>query len=178
MAPHSPSTPAQDPASTPWDTEHDIRLLCCCTSALPSLPPGDHIQPDQPEPVPHAPSQCFCLPCLYFCTNHWQVGPHTALSRPQRCRVSGLPLSLPPPTPISLHGSAVCLLPARSPSLPHHPPPHTLGLTALATARMHGTPTGCLGLRAHSTGRSPALCHPVYLCFSQHVPPLPGPPIH
>ena len=65
----------------------------------------------------------------------------------------------PPPTPTPLHGSALCPLPARSPSLLHHYPPHSLGLTALATARMHGTPTGCLGLRAHSTGRSPALCH-------------------
>ena len=107
MAPQGPSTPTQDPVSAPWDTEQDILLLCCCTSALPSLPLGDHIQPGQPEPVPHAPSQCFCLPCLYFCTNHWQVGPHTALSRPHCCRVSGMPHPPPPrcmstPCPISL----------------------------------------------------------------------------
>ena len=178
MAPHSPSTPTQDPASTPWDTEHDIRLLCCCTSALPSLPPGDHIQPGQPEPVPHAPSQCFCLPCLYFCTNHWQVGPHTALSRPHRCRVSGMPLSLPPP---HAHITAWirCMSTPCPISLPPSPSPSSYsGTHSTGPARMHGTPTGCLGLRAHSTGRSPALCHPVYLHFSQHVPPLPGPPIH
>ena len=70
--------------------------------------------------------------------------------------------------------STPCLI-----SLPPPPLPSSFsGTHSTGHCRMHGTPTGCLGLRAHSTGRSPALCHLVYIRLSQHVPALHGPPIH